>query len=300
MFYGINAIEFGRVFTSNEDCLKYLSDMKWANGYSCKVCGFDQYKKGRTSYHKRCKGCLYDESPTANTLFHDLRIPMIKAFFMLFRLTTKKKGMSTMELAGEVGVQQKTAWLFKRKVQVAMKNASSAKLSGNVEVDEFLVGGRQPKGYGRKATNKKAAIIAIEKLDEGKVGNLYIRPIEDFKADTLKFTILEGVDAQASIKTDEFISYETIAKDLNISRVKSDKGKNFIELHQQILLFKMWLRGIHHKCSTKHYHAYCDEYNFRFNNRNQRKTIFSRLLNTFIHLQPHPYPVLSTLSAYST
>ena len=154
MFYGINAIEFSNTFSSNDDCLRYLCEMKWGKGYCCKVCGFDQYKKGRTSYHRRCKACLYDESPTANTLFHDLRIPLIKAFFMLFRLTTKKKGMSTMELAGEVGVQQKTAWLFKRKVQLAMKKAQSSKLSGNVEVDEFLVGGRQRGGHGRKATNK--------------------------------------------------------------------------------------------------------------------------------------------------
>ena len=72
--------------------------------------------------------CGYSESVTANTVFHGMKMPVLKAFHMIFRLTAKKKGISTTELGSEVGVQQKTAWLFKRKVQVAMKQDSKDKL----------------------------------------------------------------------------------------------------------------------------------------------------------------------------
>ncbi len=65
--------------------------------------------KGKTYYHRRCRKCLYDESATSNTLFHDLKMPLLKAFQMTFRIAGKKKGMSTVELGAEVGVQQKTA-----------------------------------------------------------------------------------------------------------------------------------------------------------------------------------------------
>ena len=60
---------------------------------------------------------------------------------MNFRLTAKKKGMSTTELGSKVGVQQKTTWLFKRKVQAVMKQDNNDKLKDNVETYETIAGG---------------------------------------------------------------------------------------------------------------------------------------------------------------
>ena len=66
---------------------------------------------------------------------------MRKAIHMAFRLTAKKKGLSTTELAVEVGVLQKTALFFKRKMQVVMKQHNDDKLDGGVDADEALFGG---------------------------------------------------------------------------------------------------------------------------------------------------------------
>ena len=148
MFVGINAIEFSKRFNSNEACYRYLIDWKWGKGFSCSRCGSKENYKGKTYYHRRCSSCAYDESVTANTLFHGMKMPVLKAFHMVFRLSAKKKGMSSAELAGEVGVQQKTAWLFKRKVQVVMKQSNNEKLKGNVEADETLPGGYTEKSTG--------------------------------------------------------------------------------------------------------------------------------------------------------
>ncbi|MBA3817103.1 MAG: IS1595 family transposase [Parachlamydiaceae bacterium] len=181
-----------------------------------------------------------------------------------------------------------------------MKQSLSAKLVGNVEVDEFTVGGRQKDHYGRKTGKKKATLIAVESLGGGKVGNIYIAPIDNFKSETLKYAIKSGVANSAKIKADEFQSYKTLSKEMNIERVPSHKGKNFKELHNQIMVFKNWLRGIHHKCSNTLYFAYCDEYRFRFNKRNNRKAIFGHLIEAMLHSNPHPSPILKTIRAYST
>lgn len=298
MFKSINAIDFARSFPDNEACLGYLEKYKWKEGYCCRQCGGQQYIKGKTGYHRRCRQCGYDESVTANTLFHDIRVPLLKAFYMLFRLTTKKKGMSTVELAAEVGVQQKTAWLFKRKVQLAMRQASL--LQNNVDVDEFILGGRQKGHHGRKIDKKKAALIAIEVVSPGKVGNIFITPIQNCKTNTLKDALQKGVSEKATLRTDDYQPYKPLRKEMDITQVRSLKGRNFIELHIQIMLFKSWMRGIHHRCSKELFFAYCDEYSFRFNHRNCRPAIFNKLLSRMLHLPPHPYPVLKTLSAYST
>lgn len=84
MFKGINAIEFNKRFANNEDCYQYLIEKKWGNGFSCSRCGFKRSNKGRTYYHRRCSKCHYDESVLANTVFHGMKMPILKAFHMIF------------------------------------------------------------------------------------------------------------------------------------------------------------------------------------------------------------------------
>ncbi len=300
MFKGINAIEFGKRFNDNESCYLYLIEKKWSKGFSCSRCGHQKYYKGKTYYHRKCRSCYYSESVTANTIFHGMKMPLLKAFHMIFRLTAKKKGMSTTELGCEVGVQQKTAWLFKRKVQAAMKQNNNDKLKGNVDADETLIGGYTNKNKGRSLQSKEALLLATEKLADGRTGNIRIQHIENFEALTLKFALKDMIDKEANITTDHHRSYQSLKKEMNIQTVLSNMGQSLEELHKQIMQFKNWLRGIHHKCSKEHLFAYADEYVFRFNRRNSRKTIFHKVVGRMINQTPHPYSLLKTLCAYST
>jgi transposase-like protein len=298
MFTGINAIDFTKRFIDNESCYWYLIDQKWGKGYSCSRCGYEKYYKGKTYYHRKCRNCSYDESVTANTVFHGMKMPIVKAFHMVFRLTAKKKGMSTTELGNEVGVQQKTAWLFKRKVQVAMKQKNSHKLTTNVDADETIIGGYTNKNKGRSLDTKEALLIAAEKLPDGRTGNIRIQQIANFEALTLRYALKEMIEADAMIVTDSHASYRHLKKDMNIETVLSKRGRSLEQLHKQIMQFKNWLRGIHHKCSRQHLFAYADEYVFRFNRSNHRKMIFHKLIHEMMNQIPHPYPVLITIIAY--
>lgn len=300
MFTGINGIEFNKRFNSNEACYKYLIDWKWGKGFSCSRCGCKENYKGKTYYHRRCRSCGYDESVTANTIFHGMKMPVLEAFHMIFCLSAKNKGMSTAELAGEVGVQQKTAWLFKRKVQVVMKQSNNDKLKGNVDADETLLGGYNEKYGGRSLQQKEAVLIAAEQLQDGRTGNIRMQQIENFQAVTLKYALKDMVEQEATITTDKHTSYQCLQKEMNIKTVASQMGTALEELHKQIMQFKNWLRGIHHKCSEVHLHAYLDEYTYRFNKRNARRWIFNDLINKLMNQIPHPYPVLKKLCAYST
>ena len=302
MFKGINAIEFNKRFSSNEACYDYLIEWKWGKGFACSKCGCIQSIKGRTYYYRRCKECLYDESVTANTVFHGMKMPVLKAFHMVFRLTAKKKGMSTTELGSEVGVQQKTAWLFKRKIQVVMKQDDNDKLKGNVDVDETLLGYHSSrKQGGRSLEKRKALMVAAEILPDGRTGNIRIQDIENFQALTFKYAIKDMISTTASIRSDDYCSYHTLQQQgINIQMERSQKGKAFEEIHRQIMQFKNWLTGIHHRWSKEHLYAYADEYVYRFNRRNNRKLIFHSIIDKMMHQVPHPYPVIKTLCAYST
>jgi tRNA(Ile2) C34 agmatinyltransferase TiaS len=69
IFTGLNSIKFNQRFREDKDCLIYLSNIKWADGYKCKRCGKDKFSKGKKAQNRRCTKCNYDESPTVGALF---------------------------------------------------------------------------------------------------------------------------------------------------------------------------------------------------------------------------------------
>lgn len=122
-FVGLNSIKFTLRFHDDEPCFKYLADIKWEDGYQCKKCGGTTYCKGVKPHSRRCLKCRYDESPTAGTMFDKCKIPLHIAFHIAFRVSTKKKGTSTLELSHEFEQRHMTCWEFKWKIQQAMRSS---------------------------------------------------------------------------------------------------------------------------------------------------------------------------------
>ena len=127
-----------------------------------------------------------------------------------------------------------------------------------------------------------------------------MQQIENFEALTLKFALKDIIYKQASITIDHHWPYQHLKKEMNIQTGISNMGQSLEEIHKQIMQFKNWLRGTHHKCSKQHLYAYTDNYVFRFNRRNNRKAIFHKVIDQMMDQVPYPYPVLKTLYAYST
>ena len=47
IFRGVNSIKFHNRFKDDNDCLIYLSEIKWADGYKCKGCDNGKFGKGK-------------------------------------------------------------------------------------------------------------------------------------------------------------------------------------------------------------------------------------------------------------
>jgi transposase-like protein len=231
-------------FGTKTECYQYLADLKWADGYSCLKCGHNDYIKGKQPCSRKCRKCCYDESPTSGTLFHKLKFGIDKAFEMLYEICVGKKGASSIWLAEHFGVQQKTAWYFRQKVQQAMKSNGNNPLEGVVHVDEFEIGTPQKGEQGRSASDKKMrVVIAVEERD-GKSGRAYAKVIEDYSSASLRPVFEDHISKEASVVADGWTGYKPIKEDYpELKQMLSDKGKNFKMLHIQIRNFKNWLRG---------------------------------------------------------
>lgn len=282
-FTGVNSITFNRQFKNDNDCYEYLSLVKWEDGYICRKCGNDKYYNGKKPFSRRCLKCKYDESPTVNTMFEKLKFSILIAFHIVFKISTKKKGMSSLELSSEFELRQKTCWSFKQKVQEAMKSSLRSPLTGVVNADEFVIGGPEEGKKGRSKGDKKLIVLAIEILEDG-VGRAYAEVIENSSAKELGGFLKKYVSKDAKIVTDKWRGYTPLKKEfLKLEQISSDDGKNFKQLHIHIMNIKGWLRGIHHHCSKKHMQKYLDEYHFRYNRRSNMGTIFDVLVRKMVN-----------------
>ncbi len=92
VFKGQNLLEFAEAFKTDDDCKKYLADIKWKNGYSCTKCSHSA-SQNRKSFGRICNVCAHIESATANTLFHKVKFGVRKAFFICFEMATSTKSL---------------------------------------------------------------------------------------------------------------------------------------------------------------------------------------------------------------
>ena len=270
---------FKERFTTKQDCYDLLAELKWPDGYACKRCRGTDYIKGKQPASRRCSKCGYDESTTTGTLFHKLKFGIDKALEMLYEIATSKKGANSIWLAEHFGVNQKTAWLFRQKVQVAMESSEQYPLEEEVHVDEFEIGTPQPGKPGRSKSEEKVRIVIAFEHRDGKSGRGYAKVIQDYSTESLRPIFEVHIKNNAKVLADGWAGYTPLKEDYpDMKQTLSDKGKNFKMLHIQIRNFKNWLRGVHSWCNREYMQRYINEYFFRYNRRNHRASILDKII----------------------
>ena len=285
MFSGHNLISFSQQFNSDQSCYQYLADKKWKDeSFCCSKCGGKSFHAGKKPFSRKCNNCQYDESPTANTLFHKVKFPLQKAFYIVFMVSTGKKGISSYELSRKIDLRQKTCWAFKAKVMEAMKSDQIIDpLEGKVEVDEFVIGGAEKTIIGRQKGEKRLVVLGIERKGKG-IARCYAKVIESANSHELGAFFDDFIAKDAQITTDKWSGYKPLMEEFfNLKRIPSRYGLSFPDLHRQIMMIKSWIRGIHHHC--RRLQAYLNEYCFRFNRHYNFDNIFDEVIDRMVN---HP------------
>lgn len=291
MFTGTNILNFTKEFDSNTSCKEYLSKIKEEKGFICSKCGYDKYYYAK-DYNRVCQKCYHRESATAGTIFHHLRFGLLKAFYIVFEMSTTSKGMSSVQISKRYGITQKTAWYFMQKVRKAMESSKQYLMEGEVNVDEFVVGGKEENKQGRSYDTKKVkAIIAVELTDKRKIKRVYIKKIDSYSTKSLRPIFEKHISKKANIKTDKWRGYIPIEKDYNIIQRLSRKGQNFREV-QIIQSVKSWLRAIPTHISKEHIEKYFDEFCFRLNRSLYKVSIFDKIINRMVIQKPLTFEMI--------
>ena len=140
--------------------MSYLEQLRWPKGFVCPRCGeaSEPYRSSRGRL--MCRGCRYQGTVTAGTMFDKTRTPLRTWFAAAWYLTNQKHGVSALGLKRVLGLgSYQTSWTMLHRFRRAMVRPGRERLNGKVEVDETYVGIRDPskplKGARRKSHTLK-------------------------------------------------------------------------------------------------------------------------------------------------
>lgn len=137
--YGIKSHD--ERFGTEKQCREYLIQKRWDGRPECPQCGnnhMNYYLSSRQTW--KCSKCKKQFSLTKGTIFENSNLPLVTWFKAIFYFTTKKRGVSSCQLAEWLEIEQKSAWFLLHRLREVAKEENSIKLLGHVEVDETEIG----------------------------------------------------------------------------------------------------------------------------------------------------------------
>lgn len=108
--------QFRTLYPDTLACYRFLENLKWQEGYTCRKCANRKYFDGMQKFARRCTRCGYNESITANTIFQGIKFPVEKAFYIAYLTVVGDREHTLEALAGELDLRVNTLWAFKHKV----------------------------------------------------------------------------------------------------------------------------------------------------------------------------------------
>jgi transposase-like protein len=263
--------------------VEFFELMRWGDTPCCVHCGsVDVHKmvdsqtgQRNKRFLWRCHDCKKQYTVRIGAVYEESRLPMRHWAYGFWRASTSKKGVAALEIMRQCQISYKSALFLMNRIRFAMApdNPVVNKLTGTVEVDETYVGGKpRIKGDDKRGrgTSKTPVFAAVERG-----GRIHRQVVANVTGETLKAAIREVVDEKSRVMTDDFVSYQGIAKEgAGGHHVVAHSTKEYVrgDIHTNtaegsFALLKRGIIGIYHNVSKEYLHRYLWQYDYLWNNR---------------------------------
>jgi transposase-like protein len=287
-------VEAIRYFSDFDNCIA----MRWPNGVTCPTCDRKDVRFIAPYRRWECKSKHPQKQFTAKvgTIFEDSPISLDKWFTAVWIITNCKNGVSSCEIARDLGVMQKTAWFMLHRIRYAMRTGTFEKMSGQIEADETYIGGlarnmhkdkkaKKITGTGgsgkaivmglleRHGIDKSQKIIDTIETKEKKASRVRAKVIQNTQKETLHSEVKENVQPGSELFTDALATYRGLDPEYVHQFV--DHAEAYVKdqvVHTNGLenfwsLLKRGIKGTYVSVEPFHLTRYVDEQAFRFNER---------------------------------
>lgn len=267
-------------FADPKNCNEFLADLRWKDGkVKCPNCASDNvtYLANVNRYKCYGKHAKAQFSLKVGTIFEDSPIGLDKWLCAMWLIVNCKNGISSCEVARDLGITQKSAWFMDHRIRFALYSGSFEKLSGHVEADETFLGGkarnmhiaqRRRRITGTGGKDKTAVMGIVER--GGKVRTVVV---PNRKRKALQAEVRKHVEAGSALYTDALLSYKGLEADYAHQVI--DHAVAYVDgaVHTNTLenfwaLLKRGISGTYVSVEPFHLFRYLDEQAYRYNNRN--------------------------------
>jgi transposase-like protein len=301
--------EFQEAFPDEAGCAAFLFERRWQGGFVCPRCGGERVAALKSRAHTyECLDCGRQTSITAGSVMHRSKLPLTVWFWAAHLMSTHSNGMSARQLADQLGLTYKTAWLLTQKLRRSMVDPDRELLEGVVEVDQAEIPFRAGDTVFDPGNSGKILIAgAVEVIDRdtGQAkprrkkakyldtlsGRIRLAMIADNSAASIEAFVRTNVKRGTTLLTDGHASYPGLTDYRHDPRVVGKMAAHVVLpwVHRVFSLVKRWGLGTYHGLRRKHVDTYLNEFVFRYNRRFYRHASFETILGLASHHEPASY-----------
>src|SRR6266568_1387938 len=211
-----------KYFANDKNAFGFLKSIRWPYGkVKCPRCGSGNVSFLSTRKIWKCKAKHEKQqfSVKVGTVLEDSPIALDKWLCAFWLIANCKNGVSSYELARDIGVTQKSAWFMLHRIRLAMQDGSIEKFSGRVEADETFIGGKARNMHADKKATIKAGVVGkvavmglLERNSPEKHSRVKVRVVRNVRRPQLQKEIKKEVVEGSEIYTDALRSYSGLEK----------------------------------------------------------------------------------------
>lgn len=259
----------------------FVTALRWPNGVRCPHCDSVDTPFIASRRIWQCKSCRKQFSAKVGSIFEDSPLSLSKWLPAVWMMCNCRNGISSYELARDLGVTQTTAWFMLHRIRRALHSQTFEKLDGEVEIDETYIGGKarnMHKGKrnrvikGTGGMGKVAVMGLLERNSPDKHSTVRMAIVPNVRRRALQANVQEHVAPGAAVYTDALASYIGLNGDYVHQVI--DHAEKYVDgaVHTNGLenfwsLLKRSIKGTYVSVEPFHLFRYLDEQAFRFNSR---------------------------------
>lgn len=301
---GLSLSAFTQRYGTEAQCASAVAAWRWPNGFVCPNCGGTAHGIVGKRRLYECHACHRQTSLKSGTIFAKSLVPLTKWFQCMWLLTQSKGSVATLELARQLDLKWDSAWLMRQKLmQVMLEREAGRKLSGRIEVDDALLGGRQGVAdggkQGRGGSNKVPFVPAVETRD-GRPQRVQFIPVATHSQAEIARIAKAHFEPGSTIVSDGLSCFPAVvtAGCIHEQRIVSRVGMPAMKMpafrwvNTVLGNLKTAIAGTFKSIRRPYAARYLAEFQYRFNRRAHLPRMLDRLASVAANTGPRPYALI--------